>query len=121
MERIGTLPVGEGTYLDPAVGAPVLIIGHPVLEKVDKDAPLRFDWGNEALYQNEAERIRYDLTTLGGNSGSPVFGKGGKVKGIHVEGGGPGTGSDMNRAQRIDDIIFEVKKKVQEYRDRIWR
>ena len=68
------------------------------------DAPMRLDWGKESHQNwglNQAlvkERIFYDLMTHGGNSGSPVFGRGGKVKGIHVEGGRPGTGLGANKA-----------------------
>ena len=125
IKAFGTLPVGDETYLCPDRNAPVLIIGHPVLEDADKDAPMRFDWGKEEVADNhrgwnvddarKKERILYDLTTVGGNSGSPVFGRGGKVKGIHVEGGGPGSGTDVNKAQIMGHIISDIKRKVIEY------
>lgn len=88
VEELGALPVGEGDYLKPCKDEPVLIIGYPEAGGPETGAPMRLDWGKES-HQNWGldqalvkERILYDLMTLGGNSGSPVFGRGGKVKGI---------------------------------------
>ena len=128
IKNIGTLRVGdEKNYLRPDRGAPLLVIGHPA-ERADQDAPLRIDNGPEVVADNDRkcgvtdealrnERILYDLKTFQGNSGSPVFGKGLKVKGIHVNGGGPGSGLNYNKAQIMEHIISDIKKEVQEYNE----
>ena len=120
VEEMVTLPVGDEAFLDPANGEPVLIIGHPGAGGAD--------WGNERIVEKNQswgihdsvvkERILYDLKTRGGHSGSPVLGRGGKVKGIHVEGGGPGkpgTRDGVNKAQIMSRIIPDVKEKIKEY------
>ena len=87
---------------------------------------VRLDWGKKRIVESnqswgieeaaKKERILYDLQTLGGNSGSPVLGRGGKVKGIHIQGGGPGTGDGVNKAQIMDHIISDIKDWVKNYK-----
>ena len=125
---MGSLPVGDIDYLKPCKDDAVLIIGHPGAGGPGNDAPMRFDWGKERIVESHQqrvswgieeavvkERILYDLVTLGGNSGSPVFGRGGKVKGIHIQGGGPGTGPGVNKAQIMDHIVSGIKERVKDF------
>ena len=36
---------------------------------------------------------------------------------LHVEGDGPGSGTNVNKAQIMDHIISDIKRKVNEYNE----
>ena len=110
------LECGEGSYLEPAPGYPVIVFGYPGVGTELSNPKLRWSMGVEldkcypgkncqtcemsskltALNnpQNHCQRIFYDNDTCPGNSGSPVLSRGGSntgdmaytVKGIHVDG-----------------------------------
>ena len=72
------------------------IIGHPGHHSWDK-FPTRISYGKEIDETDDTIKLDYD--SLGGNSGSPVFGKCYKIKGIHVTGS-----SNHNSAQKINNV-----------------
>jgi hypothetical protein len=74
------------------------IIGHPGHYSW-KTYPTRLSYGKEV--DETKDTIKLDYDSLGGNSGSPVFGKGYRVKGIHVAGSGS---SNNNIAQKINNV-----------------
>jgi len=108
------LECGENDYLDNKPENLATIVGHPAgnCEKEAEDGtlrtPLRFSFGQEKKFKEEVKesdeykrlskyRLFFDYDSIGGNSGSPVIGRGNKfpsggvgegykVKGIHVEG-----------------------------------
>ena len=71
------------------------IIGHPGHLSWEK-FPTRISYGKEIDETDDTIRLDYD--SLGGNSGSPVFGKSYKIKGIHVRGS-----KNYNSAQKINN------------------
>ena len=92
---------GSGNYLERENGGDSLlsIFGYPVVDERGTSVttgdypPLRLSWGIEK-YTGDTDpdhHIFYDVDTLGGNSGSPVIGRGSKdgqyeVKAIHIHG-----------------------------------
>ena len=98
---IGGLPLkcGEDKYLNIADGKLVAMFGYPECNDFDNDMgrvrPLRVSWGTEKEQTslNEDNYLYYDVDTVGGNSGSPVIGRGLEekdrnqgycIKGIHI-------------------------------------
>ena len=91
------LKCGVGGFLKHTPGGLVIIHGHPANKDIRREDggkyPLRQSIGVEMANQgaDSAVRLLYDNSTLPGNSGSPVIGRGNAadhqsyaVKGIHV-------------------------------------
>lgn len=57
----------EDQVAKPQVGDRLLIVQHPSL------LPLAVDAGHVLAYNRGRSRVRYDVNTIGGSSGSPVF------------------------------------------------
>ena len=93
------LECGTGDYLNYREGELVSIFGHPggnAREGPEKSLrPLRMSFGKEkGVHSRNPNLLMSDYDSLGGNSGSPVIGRGSgggdcnyAVKGIHVKGG----------------------------------
>ena len=88
------LECGQGDYLDYKRGGIVQVVGHPSVDDSNKD-PLRISIGHER--SGVGDKLYVDYDSLGGNSGSPVIGRGHKsnipgmdqaykVKAIHIRG-----------------------------------
>ena len=94
MAKLRSLPCGgKENYLKREPKDSLLsIFGHPGVDD-DSHPQLRVSWGTEK-YEGGIDpdhHIFYDVDTLGGNSGSPVIGRGSKdgqyeVKAIHIHG-----------------------------------
>ena len=105
------LTCGEGGYLDFKKGNLVSIVGHPgdfAREGALKERrPLRMSVGKERKKKkgpSAPDLLYYDYDTLGGSSGSPVFGRGCyNVKGIHVAGE-----SSVNIAQGLKSLSWMI-------------
>ena len=65
--------------------------------------------------RGERTRIVYDMKTLPGNSGSPVLGRGGKVKAIHVAGDETADGLLRNMGQDMSWIIPTIERQIQTF------
>ena len=101
------LECGYGSYLKYQPDACVEVIGHPY---VNGRQDMRVSYGREKKYFNN--RIYFDYDSLGGNSGSPVIGRGYqrgsdqayKVKAIHIEGKEWGESKSSTCGQSIKCI-----------------
>ena len=98
---IDILQCGNGENLKCEKDAVVALIGHPGCKTWDT-YPLRLSYGKEIGENSNYLKLDYD--SLPGNSGSPVFGKGYKIKGIHQ-----GGNSAWNRAHKITEIKNWIK------------
>ena len=110
------LQCGETYYLEYNHLGLVTIFGHPggnateITSEGLKVRPLRYSFGQEKIDANlSRNRLAFDYDSTGGNSGSPVLGRGQKshgstkeqaylVKGIHVE------GCHLNYAQKLTAV-----------------
>ena len=97
-DKLEFLPYGRGEYLRRMTEDSLLgIFGHPATD--EEPPPLRVSFGAEKYVGNTdpEHHIFYNVDTLGGNSGSPVFGRGSdggsyEVKAIHIRGDYKGNG-----------------------------
>ncbi|MRI72994.1 trypsin-like serine protease [Enterococcus mundtii] len=79
------------------VGTPIRVIGYP------GDKPWATMWESKGVSTTETtNRIYYNASTFGGNSGSPVFNNQNEVIGIHF-----GAVSGENMAVRFKPSIYE--------------
>ena len=78
----------------------VAIVGHPGDDGWVSAWPRRLSYGKEL--SDNGTCIHFDYDSLGGNSGSPVFGRDYKVKGIHT--GAISGKKKKNKAQKVDNI-----------------
>ena len=112
------LKCGVGGFLKHSPGGLVLIHGHPANEDIRRadggKYPLRQSIGVEMANPgaDSATRLLYDNSTLPGNSGSPVIGKGTTadqqsyaVKGIHVSAGAVAGSNSAQGLWNIQDWI----------------
>ena len=90
------LECATGTALKFGRNNVATIIGHPGHDSWDT-YPTRISYGKEVGETEDTIKLDYD--SLGGNSGSPVFGKGYRIKGIHVAGS-----TNHNSAQKIHNV-----------------
>ena len=113
LEKLEFLPCGRGEYLRRKTEDSLLgIFGHPGADEVPP--PLRVSFGAEKYVGNTdpEHQIFYDVDTLGGNSGSPVFGRGSdgggyEVKAIHIRGD---NGAGLNSGQGFMHIKEWTRK-----------
>ena len=96
-----TLECATGQQLTHQKNQCVSIIGHPGHSDWD-EYPRRISYGLEINETPGSTKIASSYDSLGGNSGSPVFGQHYKVKGIHVL-GGRGR-KEENYMQKLNDI-----------------
>ena len=96
------LECAEGQQLDFERGNVASIIGHPVGREKRSQHPLRIAYGKEMEDQGYAIRFTYD--SISGNSGSPVFGRGYKVKEIHVFGQMAEDGTKKGSAMKLSNV-----------------
>ena len=104
LKKYGLEPLqcGDRNNIQHECGCIVTIVGHPG-HKGWKTWPQRLGYGKEVGTTSQTLQFKYD--SLGGNSGSPVFGRGYKVKAIHIAGSSAGP---KNIAQKIDNIIHWI-------------
>ena len=98
---LDTLECGTGQQLINQPNQCVTIIGHPAHPDW-KEYPRRISYGKENKESHGLTKIATTYDSLGGNSGSPVFGQHYKVKGIHVLGGRGRR--EENYMQKLNDI-----------------
>ena len=118
MAKLKGLPCGgKENYLKREPKDSLLsIFGHPLVDN-DPHPQLRISWGMEK-YEGHIDpdhHIFYDVDTLGGNSGSPVIGRGSKdgqyeVKAIHIRGTG---GNKLNSGQGLMHMGEWIKPQQQ--------
>ena len=119
LDKLEFLPCGRGEYLRRKTEDSLLgIYGHPVAGEVPP--PLRVSFGAEKYVGNTdpEHHIFYDVDTLGGNSGSPVFGRGSDgcgyaVRAIHIRGD---NGAGLNSGQGFMHIK-EWTRKIEEIQE----
>ena len=95
---IDILNCGHAQDIKYKKGSVATLVGHPG-HKDWKFMPLRLGYGKEIGETRSYLHFNYD--SLPGNSGSPVFGRGYKVKGIH-QGGLRGK---RNQAHKITNVV----------------
>jgi V8-like Glu-specific endopeptidase len=98
-QNIGDLVTPAKYVNDPVttVGTPIRVIGYP------GDKPWATMWESKGVSTTETtNRIYYNASTFGGNSGSPVFNDQNEVIGIHF-----GAVSGENMAVRFKPSIYE--------------
>merc|ERR1711962_723879 len=88
------LECGKGKDLENEIDMEdgiVAIVGHPGCNGTNgmpiwDKWPLRLSYGKEVdqAKTKTGSFLHFNYDSLGGNSGSPVFGRGYKIKGIHV-------------------------------------
>ena len=93
------LQCGDRQQIKHQSGSVATLVGHPGHQGWTTAWPRRLGYGKEVGETDES--LQFDYDSLGGNSGSPVFGRGYRVKGIHVRGSNIGR---KNYAQKIDKI-----------------
>jgi len=94
---IDILNCGHGQDIKYKEGSVATLVGHPGHEEW-KSMPLCLSYGKEIGENRTFLHFNYD--SLPGNSGSPVFGRGYKVKGIHTS----GLRGKRNSAHKITDV-----------------
>ena len=112
------LDLGTGNYLDYNRKGLATIVGHPGGNATEttsdgaKIKPLRYSFGKEKAARPRSDnKLHFEYDSLGGNSGSPIIGRGYKdssnsvdqaykVKGIHIQGNKTGNLA-YNCAQKI--------------------
>ncbi|MGM0309733.1 hypothetical protein IGK15_002858 [Enterococcus sp. AZ045] len=98
-QSIGDVVTPAKYVNDPitTVGTPIRVIGYP------GDKPWATMWESKGVSTTETtNRIYYNASTFGGNSGSPVFNTQNEVIGIHF-----GAVSGENMAVRFKPSIYE--------------
>ena len=99
----GGLPLAAAPVVD--AGAGLVVVGHPAR---DGRSPLFMDAVFDGTYEvkraspgealaRATTRLYHDASTLGGNSGSPVFDREGRVVAVHVS----GTFADRNESVMV--------------------
>ena len=93
-------PVGSWLKLAPVnarlfIGQPLVVVGMPDTNRVERP-----DSGDLlTIYSSRFRRIRYQIDTRGGFSGSPVLDRNGHVVGVHYAGSG-----DTGVASHVDSL-----------------
>ena len=113
LQGLDYLECGDGDYLKYLEGGVVATFGHPGEGAREGDnRPLRVSYGKEKIAGSAGrQRLYYDNDTLGGNSGSPVIGRGStlnnsyKVKGIHVASIKEGETNGAQSIRNLEDWI----------------
>jgi len=102
------LECGRGKELENEIGGKnrvVALVGHPGYDDW-KNWPLRLSYGKEIdqMKTKTGPFLHFNYDSLGGHSGSPVFGRGYKIKGIHV-GAAYGIKNRAYKISKINDCI----------------
>lgn len=102
--------------VDPPVGTTVTIIGHPALQPKAIHAGPVLDYSSG----EGTNWFRYQVDTLGGNSGSGVLDPQGRLVGLHTNAGCNQTGSiNGNSGMRMSQLIPHSQTLVQLSRTRL--